>query len=269
MSNGVPMTIPPSPQRPMQTTTQCNTVTYDAIPPQGCRHHRAEGWCDVDGIIFSSIREGTATFLFVMISLAVASNDLYDRGFLAIADAFAYAAVSFTFGGALCNPALSLAAAVGGKLRLKAMLAHIVSQLAGALLGAVCVRWGLLLDVDFALPFLVTGSPWWVGLLAEFLFTYAISLFVLTAIFADWSGIRPVLVGLGLGAAVFATGPITTGSLNPWKALSAAIVLAKFEENCWIFFVIPFAGGLVAGIMSRILHIQHLHMVVREGIKAT
>lgn len=143
-------------------------------------------------------------------------------------------------------------------------LAHIVSQFIGALLAAVTLRWLPGIHLHMAVPELAAGVPQWAGLILEFIGCYILGLLILVAVYRGWNASRAFLIGLGYAAISIALGPLTTGCLNPYRALAASL-FTHFNSECWVYYVAWLIGAVLAGIMTLILHLDHVHEKMPEG----
>lgn len=228
---------------------------------------RWRGLLDHRGIIMTSIYEGIAAYFFMWLSVGIASSGVYGPGFEAIGCGFAYAAVSFWFGGAVINPYLSLTKTIAGQLHPLYFLAHLVSQFVGAILAAVTVRYGGNVSLLNAVPHLVAG-PQWAGFIWQMIGFYIICFGVMTAVYRNWNPIRSILVGLAFVPLHMTVGPYTTASVDPYRAL-VTMIFAGFNLECWIFFVGPLVGAITAGVLVRIVHLDHVHVKTPFGVAIT
>lgn len=167
--------------------------------------------------------------------------------------------------GALLNPAVTVAAAIAGRLGGRAMCACLAAQAAGAnaamavLTVAAHQRAGATPDAP---ALLANGwgalSPGWyameVALAAELGLTCVLTFAWLGMSQRSWA-----LRGLRLGAlhvALYLVAvPVTGAALNPARALSAAAFVGGAAlEQVWLFVAAPLAGAVLAGLLHRLLH---------------
>ncbi len=203
--------------------------------------------------------ELVGTYGFVTIGAGagiIAGSGLADLGLLGVAAAngFGLAVMVTTFwviSGSHFNPAVTLSALIGRKIRPVDALGYVACQILGAL-GA-----GLTLRVIFeesAWRAAGLGAPGLTisagrGVLVEAVFTFLLAM-VIWATGIDERG--PKVGGFGIGATVFvgvlAVGPLTGGAFNPARYLGPAAI-ADNLTNWWVYFVGPGIGGAVAGVL--------------------
>ncbi len=210
-------------------------------------------------------------------------------GSLTVAVAFGIAAVVVlaTVGrvsGGHANPAISLGAAISGRLAWADLLPYWLAQLVGGALGAA-VLW---LTVPTGLAQLISGSEdkhlllgttangfgdhsalahllensasagkaqfsLAAALLVELLAT-AILVGVFLAATRHEAGEQraPFVVGLTLTVLMLVTLPITNGGLNPARSTAAAILAPSWAlSQLWLFWVAPLLGAAVAALLVR------------------
>jgi MIP family channel proteins len=202
--------------------------------------------------------ELVGTFGFVVIGAGagiVAGGGLADIGPFGVAAAngvglAVMVTAFFAVSGGHFNPAITLSALVGRKIRPVDALGYVASQSLGAL-GA-----GLVLRVVFeegawrpaalGAPSLTVSSGR--GLLVEAVFTFLLAIVIWgTAIDERGPKVGGFAIGLTVFVGVLAVGPLTGGAFNPARYLGPAAV-ADTLSDWWVYFVGPGIGGLVAGL---------------------
>jgi aquaporin Z len=203
--------------------------------------------------------ELVGTFGFVTIGAGagiIAGSGLADLGLLGVAAAngFGLAVMVTTFwviSGSHFNPAVTLSALIGRKIRPIDALGYVACQILGAL-GA-----GLMLRVVFeesawraaglGAPAITISSGR--AVLVEAVFTFLLAM-VIWATGIDERG--PRVGGFAIGGFVFvgvlAVGPLTGGAFNPARYLGPA-AMADNLTDWWVYFVGPGIGGAVAGVL--------------------
>jgi aquaporin Z len=151
--------------------------------------------------------------------------------------------------GAHLNPAVSLGFFVQRHLSRGDLLAYVLAQCAGAVLGAAVIDllWG---HTARALLFGLTqpgdGLVGWQAALVEAAMTATlvggIFFFVSSPRTTRWT---PVMTWLVVAGFVWACAPFTGTSLNPARSLGPA-VLAPSGHDYWVYVVGPVAGALLA-----------------------
>jgi aquaporin Z len=168
--------------------------------------------------------------------------------------------------GAHFNPAVSVGAAVGGRMAWRHVGLYVVAQLVGAILGALML-FVLMQGFD---TFDATGnmgqnffgdqSPgdyaWWAAFLLELVMT---ALFV-TVILAvtdernEHPALAPLAIGFTLAAIHFVAIPATGTSVNPARSIGPALFAGtEAIAQLWLFILAPLVGAAVAGLAYPLL----------------
>jgi aquaporin Z len=153
------------------------------------------------------------------------------------------------------NPAVSLAVYLRGRLSREDLVRYWLAQFAGALIAA-----GLAVFVVNPPPFPplhMSGREIGAGLVAEFIFTFALAYVVLNvATSKDHPGNS--FYGLAIGFTVFvgatSVGNISGGAFNPAVALGGSVMGLFSWSNIWIYLLADFAGGGAAALVFRYLN---------------
>jgi MIP family channel proteins len=171
-------------------------------------------------------------------------------GFGVLAAVYAVASVS----GAHINPAVTVGLAAAKEFPWSLVPAYCAAQLLGGILAAL-TNWGIFGDkLGSALNLGTThpgpGVSLIAALFAEFVLTAILLIVVMsTAVYERApGGAMPagLAIGLWIGCAVFASFPISGGSLNPARTLGPDIVSAAFPA-WWIYVIGPLAGAAAGG----------------------
>ena len=222
--------------------------------------------------------EGFGTFVLVFVGVGtVLFASMFPgagEAYLPIALAFGLTVVAgaFAFGhisGAHFNPAVTLGAAIAGRIAWKDVLGYLLAQFVGGIIGT-----GLLLAIAAGGPdgflskaqesgFASTGfgerSPGGFNLLSVFLVEV-----ILTAIFMYVilgatdrrapQAFAPIAIGLALTMLLLAGLSVSGASLNPARSLASAVFGGGVAlSQVWVFFVAPILGGLIAGSTYKVL----------------
>ena len=222
--------------------------------------------------------EGFGTFVLVFVGVGtVLFASMFPgagEAYLPIALAFGLTVVAgaFAFGhisGAHFNPAVTLGAAIAGRIAWKDVLGYLLAQFVGGIIGT-----GLLLAIAAGGPdgflskaqesgFASTGfgerSPGGFNLLSVFLVEV-----ILTAIFMYVilgatdrrapAAFAPIAIGLALTMLLLAGLSVSGASLNPARSLASAVFGDGVAlGQVWVFFVAPILGGLIAGSTYKVL----------------
>jgi len=156
--------------------------------------------------------------------------------------------------GAHYNPAVTLAVFVRGRCSIVDLVCYIMVQIAGGLAAALVTMFlipGVQRNTSALAPDVQRA------LVAEFLFTFALCYVVLNAATAKGTSGNS-FYGLAIGFTVFvgavSVGSISGGAFNPAVATGITVMGLSALENIWIFLAANFAGGLVAGIVFRLIN---------------
>jgi len=152
--------------------------------------------------------------------------------------------------GAHYNPAVSIAIFIRGKMEARDLLPYFIAQITGAVLASLAV-------------YVITGSTFApapgadVGLvavlLAEVLFTFALSIVVLNVATSDataGNSYYGLAIGFTVMAGAFAVGGVSGGVFNPAVGTGPILVDTLLGDgsmsNLWIYLVGPVLGGVAA-----------------------
>ncbi|HWJ65955.1 MAG TPA: aquaporin [Nocardioides sp.] len=180
--------------------------------------------------------------------------------------------MAYAFGrisGGHFNPAVSVGAALGGRISWKETGLYVGAQFAGGILGAL-VLMVLLLGFDGfeafddAFPLATNGFSaggydyaWWAAFLVELLMTFMFVLVILAV--TDErnravAALAPLAIGVTLAVIHFMLIPMTGTSVNPARSLGPALFSGgDWIVQVWPFLIAPFIGGAVAGVLYPVL----------------
>lgn len=208
---------------------------------------------------------GTFTLVLFGCGTAVVAGDKV--GFLGISFAFGLALIGMAYGigpisGCHINPAVSLGAHLAGRMKLNDMLGYMVSQILGAIVGAVVVQ------------YVASGSAAWhsgslgqngfgAGYLGEYSMMsafgfefFATLIFVIVILGSTQAAAPGAMAGLAIGltlVVIHIFGINITGvSVNPARSIGPALLAGGTAvSQLWLFIVAPLLGGGVAGFLFR------------------
>lgn len=169
----------------------------------------------------------------------------------------------YSFGrvsGAHFNPAVSVAAAVGGRMAWRQVGLYVVAQLFGAILGAF-VLYALMQGFDTfqakgnmgqnAFGDHGSGYAWWAAFLLELVMT-AVFVTVILAVTDERNehpSLAPLTIGLTLAAIHFVAIPATGTSVNPARSIGPALFAGTDAiAQLWLFILAPLVGAVIAGL---------------------
>jgi aquaporin Z len=205
-------------------------------------------------------------------------------GLTVMAMAFAIGHIS----GCHLNPAVSFGLWAAKRFPGKDLLPYIVSQVIGAVLGAVCIYLIAMGKGDYRLtgsnPMATNGfmshSPQGYNFLACLITEFVMTFFFLIAILGATDkrapqGFAPIGIGLMLTLIHLISIPVTNTSVNPARSTGPALVIAMLGGNpellgqVWFFWLVPIIGAIIAGIVYNTMFdetAQRAYDDVREPI---
>jgi len=150
------------------------------------------------------------------------------------------------------NPAVTLGVWMRGKIPSTDVAPYWIAQIVGALVAAFAVRYLVGQPADPA--FVPQIGP---GLLAEFLFTFALVYVVLnvaTARAAAGNSYYGLAIGMTVMAGAFAVGGVSGGAFNPAVAIGASTMGLIAPTSIWIHIVGELAAGAVAALAFKTIN---------------
>lgn len=151
------------------------------------------------------------------------------------------------------NPAVTLAVWMRGRCATSDVLPYWISQVAGAVLGALVTRF---LKAEAATAVVPGNHAVVPALVAEFLFTFALAYVVLhvaTAKGTSGNSFYGLAIGSTVMAGAFSVGNIGGGAFNPAVAVGLSVLHLFSWSKLWIYLVANLGGGAVAAITFRTL----------------
>jgi aquaporin Z len=153
------------------------------------------------------------------------------------------------------NPAVSLAAFLRGRLSREDLGSYWVAQVAGAVVAAAAAKF--VVNPPPFLALYMSGRAIGAGLVAEFVFTFALAYVVLN-VATSKDNLGNSFYGLAIGFTVFvgaaSVGKISGGAFNPAVAFGASVMGLFSWSNIWIYLLADFAGGAAAALVFRYLN---------------
>ncbi len=215
---------------------------------------------------------GTMILVIFGCGVAVATGCSDNAGIVATALAFGLVIVAMAYSignisGCHINPAVSTAMLVSGKMTLRDYIGYVLSQIIGAMLGAVVL--GLFFGEFSSLggnamqPALTAAygdvGALFVGLLVEIVLTFCFVLAILGVTSkTENKAVTGVVIGLALTLVHLLGIRLTGTSVNPARSIGPAI-MQMFGGNftaisqIWVFLVGPLAGAVLAAFLYSYL----------------
>jgi aquaporin Z len=205
-------------------------------------------------------------------------------GFTGVALAFGLSVLTgaYAFGpisGGHFNPAVSLGLAVAGRLPLKDLAPYVIAQVVGATAAAGVLFIVASGNIDFSLAagFAANGydehSPAGYTLRSGFVVETVLTAFFLLVILGATEkrvpiGFAPIAIGLALTLIHLVDIPITNASVNPARSTSQALFVGGWAlEQLWLFWVAPPLGGLLGGLIHRLMLSEKLELASAPAIE--
>jgi len=155
--------------------------------------------------------------------------------------------------GAHLNPAVTLGLLASGLFEKRLVLPYVTSQLTGALLASLALRFLFPARIDLGATHPSGGVSQ--SMVLECLLTLILMFTILA--FAKRTSAASPLAGIVIGGvialeALFA-GPICGASMNPARSLAPALV-ALVPQHLWIYLAGPLTGAFLAVPLSNLIH---------------
>ncbi len=155
--------------------------------------------------------------------------------------------------GAHINPAVTIAFAIGHKFNFKQVPSYILSQLIGAFLASLTLKY--LFPHNATLGATYPSGAALQSFILELILTFFLMLVIMTV--ATGSKEQGMFAGLAVGAVVLLeamfAGPICGASMNPARSISPAFVSGHLQ-NLWIYITGPILGAAAAIPVCNYLH---------------
>lgn len=207
-------------------------------------------------------------------------------------DQFTIATVGLTFGvvvmvmayafgrvsGGHFNPAVSVGAAIGGRIAWREAGVYVVAQLGGAILGALALFLlmhgfeGYEAEGNMGQNFFGdqgSGYAWWAAFLLEVLITatFVTVILAVTDERFEHPALAPLAIGLTLTAIHFVAIPATGTSANPARSIGPALFAGGDAIiQLWLFILAPVLGGIAAGAAYPALFGRHAEVIPGSGL---
>jgi len=192
-------------------------------------------------------------FLVLTIGMVVlgGKGDFASLGIAAVLMVMIYAGGHIS--GAHYNPAVTLAVLIRGRISTGEAIGYMIVQIIGGAIGALVVTYFMAEIIKNAVP----QANNFKALIAEFLGTFALAYVVLnvaTSKETAGNSYYGLAIGFTVLAMAYAFGSISGGAFNPAVAVGISIMQISSWGDIWIYLVGCFAGGLLAGIIFRVLN---------------
>jgi len=201
---------------------------------------------------------GTFTLVFIGTTAILAARGEVGGRNVAIGFAFGLALLAglYAFGavsGGHFNPGVSLAMFLDKRLEATQMVGYWVSQLAGAVLGSVCVLIAFDQDAVALTATVPGGQGAGTALFLELLATAVFVLVILHSTAGErHAGTALVAIPLTLVAAHLALIPFSGSSLNTARSFGPALVGSEWTDF-WVYVVGPIGGAIIGWLVYSVV----------------
>jgi aquaporin Z len=147
------------------------------------------------------------------------------------------------------NPAVTMAVLLRGRIPIADAIAYWIAQLAAGAVAAVVAR--AVVDHEKPSTLSLSGHTLVAAGLVELLYTFVLGYVVLNVATSRdqlGNGFFGLAIGFTVVAGAFAVGGISGGSFNPAVTLAAAIGGPFAWSTIWVYFVVQFVAGALAGL---------------------
>ena len=163
------------------------------------------------------------------------------------------------------NPAVSVGLWAGGRFPAKHLVPYIVVQVAGAIFAAAVLyliasgQPGFDVHAGFAANGYGEHSPGKYSMLSalvtELVMTFMFVVIILGATHTRAPvGFAGLAIGFALALVHLVSIPVTNTSVNPARSTGQALFVGDWAvAQLWLFWLVPLIGGVLAGILYRVL----------------
>lgn len=209
------------------------------------------------------VAEFVGTFALIFIGVAAICADHLTGGSsglvgIALAHGLTIAVMASATGaisGGHLNPAVTFATMITGRVPFKIGILYWSAQISGAIIAMLCAKLivaeSTLVAVGYAMPSVGAGATLGNALVAEIVATFLL-MFVIwgTAVNRNAPKMGGLFIGLAVTLDILAIGPISGAAMNPARHLAPAL-LGGGLENIWLYWVGPFVGAAIAGLLWK------------------
>ncbi|SEP57894.1 aquaporin Z [Basfia succiniciproducens] len=192
-------------------------------------------------------------------------------GFTGVALAFGLTVLTMAYAvghisGGHFNPAVTLGLVAGGRFQAKEAFSYILAQVVGGVMGATvlyAIASGKVgfdaVSGGFASNGFGEHSPNGYSLAAVFIAEVVLTAFFLIIIHGATdkrapAGFAPIAIGLALTLIHLISIPVSNTSVNPARSTAVAVFQGGWAlEQLWVFWAAPIIGGIIGGIIYRVL----------------
>lgn len=153
------------------------------------------------------------------------------------------------------NPAVTMAVLVRGRIGAGDAVAYWIAQFVAGIIAAAVAR--AVVNPATVHTLTLSGHAFTAAALAELFFTFALCYVVLnvaTSKDQPNNAFFGLAIGFTVAAGAFAVGGISGGSFNPAVTLGGAVGGLFGWSTLWVYFIVEFGAGVLAGLAFRALN---------------
>ncbi len=191
-------------------------------------------------------------------------------GFLGVALAFGLTLLTMAFAighisGCHLNPAVTCGLVAGGRFPAKDLIPYVITQVIGGIAAAFILyiiasgAAGFDVTAGFASNGYGEHSPGGYSLVSALVCEIVMTFMFLFVIMGSTDertpqGFAPIAIGLCLTLIHLISIPVTNTSVNPARSTGVAIFVGGWAiQQLWLFWVAPIIGGVLGGVVYRLL----------------
>jgi len=191
-------------------------------------------------------------------------------GLLGVALAFGLTVLTMAFAighisGCHLNPAVTFGLVAGGRFPAKDLIPYVIAQVIGGIAGAfiLYIIASGAAGFDVAAGFASNGygehSPGGYSLVSALVCEIVMTFMFLMVIMGSTDnrapkGFAPIAIGLCLTLIHLISIPVTNTSVNPARSTGVALFVGGWAiQQLWLFWLAPIIGGILGGLVYRIL----------------
>jgi aquaporin Z len=206
------------------------------------------------------LAEFVGTFVLILCGVGAAAIGGKDLGVVGISLTFGLtlACMCYAIGpisGCHINPAVSIGAAIAGRLKWADLPGYLIAQILGGIAASALLLAIVPDGIAGAANTLQGSYTIAAGFLTEMFMTMVLVLTVIGSTDSKApSGFAGLPIGFALGVTNFFAIPVTNASINPARSIGPAIFAGSDAlGQLWLFIVAPIVGGILAALVYAVI----------------
>lgn len=205
--------------------------------------------------------EAIGTFALTFIGICAICMNMGGLTGIALAHGLTIAIMVSALGhisGGHFNPAVTIGALVGGKIKGSNAVAYVIAQLLGAVVAALAAKAVIPAPLaemgKLGTPMPGEGIAFGPAVLTEVITTFFLVLAVFgTAIDSRAPKVGGLFIGLAVAIGILAGGPISGASMNPARTFGPALV-----GGYWDMHLVSWVGPIIGGVLAAAVYAKFL-----------